>query len=228
MSRCVIISFDKIAHIIASVDLGELTKTASKVLGDGGFFIWLIIFCSMVLIATVIYKLATLKKEFLLPDKLLEHLEEYSENPTEEAAVRIHKELQSTKSILSSLCITALEKQDQPREAVEKSVEVKARESIVNVSSGLAIIDVIITIAPLLGLLGTASGLVGVFSSIDSQDSDHAALAKGISEALYTTIAGLAVAVPAVIVQSHFARRIETMSAKLELILSKFISTIIK
>ena len=86
----------------------------------------------------------------------------------------------------------------------------------------------VITIAPLLGLLGTASGLVSVFSGLDGKGTDHIVLAQGISEALYTTIGGLAVAVPAVIAQSHFTRKIETMAAELELTLSRFIASISK
>ena len=79
------------------------------------------------------------------------------------------------------------------------------------------------SIAPLLGLLGTASGLVRIFEGL-GDNSDHLAIARGISEALTTTIVGLAIAVPCVVAHGYFIRRIETLTARLESVLSAFTS----
>ena len=90
-------------------------------------------------------------------------------------------------------------------------------------NAGLPVLEVIINIAPLLGLLGTASGLALVFRDLGA-DANHAEIAKGIFMALSTTIVGLAVAVPSVIAHSHFSRKVETMAARLEVLLSHVIS----
>lgn len=205
-----------------------LAESYGGILSDGGVFMWLILLTSMVLVATVIYKALTLNQSGVLPNRLRGVVDEFSSAPNTKNAEKLQAALQGNNTTLAELCKTALAHQDEPKDSVEKSVEIKARDSIVGISSGIAIIDVIITIAPLLGLLGTASGLVSVFSDLDVKESDHAVLAKGISEALYTTIAGLAVAVPAVIAQSYFSRKIETMATQLELIMSKFILSITK
>ena len=81
----------------------------------------------------------------------------------------------------------------------------------------------VITIAPLLGLLGTASGLVVVFANVGG-DADQASIGQGIAMALNTTVAGLAVAVPTVIAHSHFSRKIELMAARLEVLMGKVTS----
>lgn len=75
-----------------------------------------------------------------------------------------------------------------------------------------------ITIAPLLGLLGTVSGLVNVFSNL-GDSADHGAIAIGIAEALNTTIAGLAIAVPTVVAHSFFMKKIEKMGVRMEILL---------
>lgn len=215
-------------NLLLASEEKPLIQTYADILTDGGVFMWLIIATSLLLAATVIYKLLTLNRSNVFPARLKTLVSGFAEAPDEQKAEELQKALETDGSTLSELCKTALSKQEEGREEIEKLVEIKARESIVRISSGLSMVDVIITIAPLLGLLGTASGLVGVFSSLDGAVTDHTALAKGIAEALYTTIAGLAVAVPGVIAQSHFSRKIETMAADLELLMSKFIASISK
>jgi len=209
----------------SSQEKKDFIEEFTEVISDGGVFMWLIIATSLLLIAVSIYKFLTLGRAVVMPGELCDMIKDFSDDPSEASAEKLQNYLNEDSSTLSAICKTALARQDEGRLEVEKIVEIKARESIVKVSSGLSTIDVIVTIAPLLGLLGTASGLVGVFASLDGEVTDHTALAKGISEALYTTIAGLAVAVPGVIAQSHFSRKIETMAADLELLMSRFIAS---
>ncbi len=102
-------------------------------------------------------------------------------------------------------------------------MESAAREETVHLHAGIAVIDTIITIAPLLGLLGTASGLVTIFQGL-GENSDHLVIARGISEALTTTIVGLAIAVPCVVAHGYFIRRIEMLTARLETLLTSLTS----
>ena len=97
-------------------------------------------------------------------------------------------------------------------EAVE-AVQTKARHEVARLESGLIILEITTGIAPLLGLLGTLSGLVGIFAGIGT---DPVAVARGIAEALNTTIVGLAVAVPSLITYNYFQRRIEVMAVEME------------
>lgn len=99
-----------------------------------------------------------------------------------------------------------------------------AREEVVKMHSGIGVLDVVITVAPLLGLLGTASGLVTIFEGL-GETTDYLAIARGIAEALTTTIFGLAIAVPCVVAHSYFMRRIERLTARMESILTSFTAT---
>jgi biopolymer transport protein ExbB len=99
-----------------------------------------------------------------------------------------------------------------------EAVQTRARREIVRLESGLFILEVIVGISPLLGLLGAVSGLISVFAAFgaDSGAQDPHGIAKGISEALSTTIVGLAIAIPSLIAYSYFSKKIETMAAEME------------
>lgn len=78
--------------------------------------------------------------------------------------------------------------------------------------AGMATISLITNIAPMLGILGTAWGLVDIFGVFGTPEAQQG-IAMGISKALYTTIFGLAIAVPGVIAQTCFERALERRAA---------------
>jgi biopolymer transport protein ExbB len=131
----------------------------------------------------------------------------------------ILKELENGKSTLARLAAVVLKHRGKSRSEISHVVESAAREEILHLHAGIAVLDTIITIAPLLGLLGTASGLVRIFQGL-GDNSDHLAIARGIAEALTTTIFGLAIAVPCVIAHGYFIRHIEKLTGRLESLLT--------
>jgi biopolymer transport protein ExbB len=88
---------------------------------------------------------------------------------------------------------------------------------------GLVVLEIATGAGPLLGLLGTLSGLVGIFSTLGGS-GDPVMVARGISEALNTTIVGLAVAVPSLVAYSYFQRRIEMAAVEMESIAGDLLS----
>ena len=103
---------------------------------------------------------------------------------------------------------------------IAEAVQASARQEIVHLQAGMTVIDVVIAVAPLLGLLGTASGLVVVFSGLEAE-ADRVTIALGIGRAFKTTIVGLAIAVPAIMAHGFFQRKIDTLAARLEVLLTK-------
>ncbi len=79
---------------------------------------------------------------------------------------------------------------------------------------GMALVSVITNISPMLGILGTAWGLVKIFGVFGTPEAQEG-IASGISTALYTTIFGLAIAVPGVIALTCFERALERRAARL-------------
>ncbi len=92
---------------------------------------------------------------------------------------------------------------------------------------GLTWLAVIGSVSPLMGLMGTVIGITNTFLGITASGSTNiGAVAPGVAEALVTTVAGLAVAIPAVIAYNHFVARLNLVSGELEGFSSEFIGTL--
>ncbi|MDG1358443.1 MAG: MotA/TolQ/ExbB proton channel family protein [Akkermansiaceae bacterium] len=191
---------------------------------QGGWFMIPILACSLVAVSVVVYKLMTLGKGLIIPAALEADVDKIDLKAEAGELASLASRCQSGESSLARLCGVAFDATDQQQGEIQEAVQSAAREEIVNMHSGMPILEVVITIAPLLGLLGTTSGLVLVFANV-GQGADPAKVGQGIAMALNTTVAGLVVAVPTVIAHSHFNRKIETMAARLEVIMGKVVAT---
>lgn len=106
---------------------------------------------------------------------------------------------------------------------LEKNLS-QERDELVHGLQWLAIIG---SVSPLMGLLGTVVGVMNSFIGITAQGSANiAAVAPGIAEALTTTVAGLFVAIPAVIAYNHYAARLRLFTGELEGFASEFVGTL--
>ena len=101
------------------------------------------------------------------------------------------------------------------------AVKAYARLEVSRLQRGLFLLEFVIGAAPLLGLLGTVIGLTQVFGgfSVDTGLPDTSTFIQGIALALNTTIAGIAIAIPALAVHAYLLRRIEALAAQLSVAL---------
>jgi len=101
-----------------------------------------------------------------------------------------------------------------------------AKLQVNRLERGLFILDFVVSGAPLVGLLGTVTGLVEVFATFADQPGvpDPEQFVAGISLALTTTILGLAIAIPAMVASSYFNRRVDNHAARLEVVVEHLIS----
>lgn len=197
-----------------------LLASASSVLlffQRGGFFMFLLLICSVVSVAVIVLRALALRREIVAPRQISEEIEGLRPDDPD-AITRLARLLRNEPSALGKIAQTALKHLSWPKSENVEAVQTRARHEIVRLESGLFILEVIVGIAPLLGLLGAVSGLVKVFGAFgdSAQQSDPHIIAKGISEALSTTIVGLAIAIPSLIAFSYFAKRIETMACDME------------
>lgn len=194
------------------------TEASFEFLSKGGLFIYPLILCSIVGLAAIAFKFLALSRHRVIPDPLASTLEDFNGD-----LESLRPQLEAGQSTLARLGSVALKHSDKPLAEISQSVEASAREEVVKMHAGIGALDVVITVAPLLGLLGTASGLVTIFQGL-GETTDYLAIARGIAEALNTTIFGLAIAVPCVVAHSYFTRRIERLTARLEAVLTSFSS----
>jgi biopolymer transport protein ExbB len=119
----------------------------------------------------------------------------------------------------------ALQHLRSPRSDNVEAVQTRARHEMVLLEKGLIVLEVIVGIAPLLGLIGAVSGLVHVFShlGLSSGASDTRQIALGIAEALNATVFGLSIAVPTLVAFSYFSKKVEVMSVEIETLVVELI-----
>jgi len=127
---------------------------------------------------------------------------------------------------LSRLVRACLMYTSWPKEENAEAVQAYARREIVRLERGLVFLEVVTGLGPLLGLMGTILGLIRIFGSAGNA-SDLSAqgsqIAAGIAEAMYCTVAGLFVAIPALIAYSLFSRHIEALTIDLETLCSELL-----
>lgn len=124
---------------------------------------------------------------------------------------------QSRRTMLSSIFVVALNAAGRSREQIKTLVEeVGARHSS-SLERYLGLLGTIATITPLLGLLGTVLGMIRAFTQLAVQGvGTPATLGGGISEALITTAAGLAVAIPTILLHKYLTSRADLLNDSME------------
>jgi biopolymer transport protein ExbB/TolQ/biopolymer transport protein ExbD len=125
-----------------------------------------------------------------------------------EGVVKLSRMVRNDNSTLARITQVGLQNLTWPKMENLEAVQTKARYELLRLESGLFILEIIIGIAPLLGLLGAVAGLVKVFAAFgaNAAATDPRMMANGISEALSTTIVGLAIAIPSLIAYSVFLK----------------------
>lgn len=160
--------------------------------------------CSVILIAAIIYHWLFAGCGWKRTLKDLQTL------PPEQCAASCR----ARGNALDTVAELALTAPQQDPAALASQVESRLRLVIDSGRAGLAAISVVTSVAPMLGILGTAWGLVDIFGVFGTPDAQEG-IALGISKALYTTIFGLAIAVPGVVALTGFERRLEHRAARI-------------
>lgn len=191
----------------------------------GGLWMIPLLLCSVVSVAVIFLRGLALRRHIVVPP-ILEQQIEAIQPGDEDAANRLAKLVHNDPSALGRIIDIGLHHLNWPKSENLEAVQTRARHEIVRLESGLFVLEVIVGIAPLLGLLGAVSGLVTVFAAFgaDSASQDPHGIAKGISEALSTTIVGLAIAIPSLIAYSYFSKKIETLAAEMESLVGDLLS----
>ena len=191
---------------------------------SGGIFMLFIVTCSFVAIAVSIHRALTLRSASIVPPFLRKELVRCDQYFKQAKTSALYHALRKSDTPVGRIGRVVLSTEFTSRGDAADASEATAREEMVRLESGMGVLEVVITIAPLLGLLGTVSGLVKVFATLGAteagMDSDPTLIAAGIATALNTTIAGLVVAVITVILHSYFSRRIESIAVELEVLTS--------
>lgn len=127
-------------------------------------------------------------------------------------------------SALSRLLLVAIENLKWPKEENIEALQTYARQEIVKLERGLVVLEIVVGIAPLLGLVGTIFGLMTLFGDLGKTGiTDPTALATGISVILTATLLGLLIAIPSLIAWNYYNSKVEAMLVEMETICTEFL-----
>ena len=201
----------------------ETLQTMVSFFTRGGLFMWPLLACSIVTVTTIVLSILTLREKKVLPLVIESEIERLVPGGSAERLMRI---VNDDSSSLARITRVALQHMRWPRSENIEFAQTKARAELVRLERGLIVLEVVTGIAPLIGLIGTVSGLVQVFSGLglSSGAADTKAVALGISMALNCTIFGLSIAVPSLIAFSYFSKKVEVLSMQMESIVSDLIA----
>ena len=184
------------------------------IIKQGGWLMLPIILCSIGAMGIIAERFWSLQRKKILPPELVPHLWKLlKENKLDDISLRRIKQSSPLGAILASGLIN----RHHGREMMKVSIEEAGRQVVHELERFLNSLGTIASITPLLGLLGTVVGMISVFKVItDSGVGDPSILADGISVALYTTAAGLTVAIPSLIFHRYFERLVDEYVLNME------------
>jgi biopolymer transport protein ExbB len=197
-----------------SFQQGGAKRTMWEIIRAGGLFMWPIVLCSVIAAAIILERLWTLQSSRVIPTDLADKVYKWAESDqiTDKLIVALEQN-----SPLGRLLAVGLTNRNRPRALMIERLEDTGRHVVHDLERFLNTLGTIAAVSPLLGLLGTVTGIIHAFSAITAQGiGDPQVLSGGIGEALITTAAGLTVAIPALVVYRFLRGKVERLVVRME------------
>lgn len=121
---------------------------------------------------------------------------------------------------IADILFSAISKNSKNSRKMSSYMEIQSGIALSKLRNRMYYLSVIVTMAPLLGLLGTISGMISTFSVFNIEAGEPSAITGGVGEALIATAMGLCVAIIALTVHAYFSQRIENIVTDMEMCFS--------
>ncbi len=185
-----------------------------EVFKAGGPVMWPLLICSVVAIAIIIERAFNLRSARLLNPAIVERVTGLVEGGRPDRARQVCAE---NPGIYTNIVQAGLEYASKGEAAAKEAVEDAGRHETKRLTRYLGALGTVASVSPLLGLLGTVTGMIDVFKTIAESGSGQAAqLSNGISQALLTTATGLLIAIPTLVAYNYFQGRAEGILTEIE------------
>ena len=187
-----------------------------SVLAKGGWLMIPIGLCSLIAVGFFVERLIVLRKAKINLNAFLLKIRQHINKQDFDNALRL---CSTTPGPISKVLEKGIRLRGQSREEIKDAIESAGRAEIYQLERGLGALATIAGVAPLLGFLGTVTGMIQAFMRIQelSGNVNATVLAGGIWEALITTAAGLIVGIPALLAYNYLVTKVQRMVFELEL-----------
>lgn len=177
-------------------------------------FIIALLATSVVSVAFIIERGLALRGYKVIQPQVVRAVQSYPEETDLSQLIRICEFYPSTVSRLIQFLAEHL---SWPKHEAVEILQTRARHEVTRLERGLVVLEIIVGIAPLLGLVGTIYGLIILFGNMSQVGpEEQARFAQGISLALYATLLGLCIAIPTLVAWSYYSRKVETLAVEME------------
>ena len=202
-----LLSTDVFAQEAAAAPKSEnlLVKTWNAL---GTMYAIIFLVMSIVLVALVVRSLLAVQKNNFIPDDLIQGVDASLGEKNAQAAVEI---VRADESFLGQVVAAGIGKLQNGKEAALEAMQIVGESETMKIDHLLSYLALIGNIAPMVGLLGTVQGMVKSFARIASSTATikPSELAGGIEQALYTTLFGLFLAIPAIVIYNMLRNRVQ-------------------
>jgi biopolymer transport protein ExbB len=196
-------------------------------LEDTLIFSWYVmvplVLCSLISVSIIFERIYSLRISKVVKPELAEaiHSLNYGGKTTRIEQLSVDEDTALSRLVRACLMYTSW-----PKNENAEAVQAYARREIVRLERGLVFLEVVTGLGPFIGLMGTILGLIRIFGAAGAAGdltTQSSQIAEGIAEAMYCTVAGLLVAIPALIAHALFSRHIEALTIDLETLCSELL-----
>ncbi len=180
----------------------------------------LLILTSMVGLAFIIERGIALRWKKVVPPEVEAAVESCQAS---EDVPMLRRVCEQHDSPISRLLLISAGHLDWPKAEVVDALQTRARHELSRLERGLVVLEIIVGIAPLLGLVGTILGMMSAFSNVEAGLQDAGKLAQGIALILRATLMGLLIAIPSLIFWSYYTKKVENIGVEMESLCDEFI-----
>lgn len=194
----------------ASAEEAEVTETTLMDRWEqGGWAMWPLLMLSVAGVGLIVYNFMMVRPKVLAPDGSINHLKQLSASLDIEG---INQYCENTVNPVTNIFSAGMERitpQEFDPESIQSAMDDATAEELSGPFTMINFLNVVANIAPMVGMLGTVSGMVKAFGNIAKAGgmADPAVMANNISEALITTMSGLTVAIPAMFFYFFFKNK---------------------
>lgn len=195
--------------ILSNFIAGVVTK-----FNQGGPMMWALLIAAVLGLMFIILKAITLAMAKINAKKFMNELVTTLQKDGIEGAIKL---CQRTRGPVAAILAAGLDKYGHGSDVIEKSMERAGVIELAVLERGMVVLSTVANVAPILGFLGTVTGMINAFNAIaEAGEIDPKIVASGISEALITTATGLMIAAPVQAFHNYFATRIDRFIVDIE------------
>jgi Biopolymer transport proteins len=210
----------QIFGVLASCAIAVGLYIKVDVINKGGPVMIPIIVCSIFAVAIILERIINLYRSAIDTTKFMDEITAALKRNRISEALEI---CEQTHGPIAHILKAGISRHDRSRQEIREAIEDAGLHEVPKLEKNLSSLATIAHVGPLLGLLGTVTGMVSTFQLIQQRAQamtpvDPSILAKGIWEALITTVAGLVVAIPSFVAYNYLVAKVESVVVEMEIL----------